>query len=233
MEHTLKITNVLADPTRFHIYEFITRQHGEVTVQDIAEAFKIHPNVARLHLSKLEDVNLLVSDTNKSGKGGRPSRIYKLSDDVVQLSFPYRDYQMLANIALQTMMTLGEPGEKALYETGKRFGVELMEKQMLIPSHSINELTFQHKFSLLRETAAYCGFHPDFEHNGEESKIYFKIFNCPFKELASQNSKLVCGMHTAFIRGLFEVLFTDVELIEKDNITNGCASCTYHVSVTN
>ncbi|TXK86230.1 helix-turn-helix transcriptional regulator, partial [Parageobacillus sp. SY1] len=54
MEQTLKITNVLADPTRYHIYEYITKKHKKVSVQEIAEAFNIHPNVARLHLTKLE-----------------------------------------------------------------------------------------------------------------------------------------------------------------------------------
>ena len=58
MEQTLKITNVLSDPTRYYIYTFITKNHKEVTVQEIAENFSIHPNVARLHLSKLEDVNI-------------------------------------------------------------------------------------------------------------------------------------------------------------------------------
>ena len=80
MDQVLKITSVLADPTRYEIYQYITRKHQEVTVQEIADAFHIHPNVARLHLTKLEDVNMLVSETKKTGKGGRPSRLYRLSD---------------------------------------------------------------------------------------------------------------------------------------------------------
>ena len=37
MEQTLKITNVLADPTRYYIYQFILNNHREVTVQEIAD----------------------------------------------------------------------------------------------------------------------------------------------------------------------------------------------------
>lgn len=68
MEQTLRITNVLSDPTRYYIYQYISKQHQEVTVQEIADGFNIHPNVARLHLSKLEDVNMLVSETKKQVK---------------------------------------------------------------------------------------------------------------------------------------------------------------------
>jgi transcriptional regulator len=69
MEQTLKITNVLADPTRFSIYNYIVNQNREVTVQEIADEFSIHPNVARLHLSKLEDVGMLKSENKKPDAG--------------------------------------------------------------------------------------------------------------------------------------------------------------------
>lgn len=68
MDQVLKITSVLADPTRYEIYQYIARKHQEVTVQEIADAFHIHPNVARLHLTKLEDVNMIVSETKKQEK---------------------------------------------------------------------------------------------------------------------------------------------------------------------
>ncbi len=106
------------------------KKHSYVTVQEIADEFDIHPNVARLHLSKLEDVHMLKSETKKTGKGGRPSRLYVLSEDVIQLQFPFRDYQLLARIAFNSLLSLGAAGEKALYETGKQFGAELMQQHM-------------------------------------------------------------------------------------------------------
>lgn len=73
MENTLKVTNVLSDPTRFYIYQYITKRHQDVTVQEIADEFSIHPNVARLHLSKLEDVRMLHSETKKQVKVVAPA----------------------------------------------------------------------------------------------------------------------------------------------------------------
>jgi predicted ArsR family transcriptional regulator len=230
MEQTLKITSVLADPTRYHIYEYITKKRKEVSVQEIAEAFNIHPNVARLHLTKLEDVNMIVSETQKTGKGGRPSRLYRLSDEVIQLHFPFRDYQLLSKIAIQTMMKLGNAGKQALYETGKSFGKELVA-QRIAHDQSPQQLTFAEKVAIVKEAAETAGFHPTFEYNEKEEKIYLQIFNCPFKEIALEEPEVICQMHHAFLRGMFEVLFPNVELIEIENMTNGCDYCSYRVNL--
>ncbi|QED48621.1 helix-turn-helix transcriptional regulator [Cytobacillus dafuensis] len=233
MEQTLKITNVLSDPTRYYIYQYITKRHNEVTVQEIADNFNIHPNVARLHLSKLEDVNMLVSETQKTGKGGRPSRLYRLSDDVIQLHFPYRDYQLLSKIAMQTLLSLGEQAKSALYETGKKFGLELIDQEKNRSSQFNESLSFDQKLNIIKNAATMSGFHPEFEANDEKTKIYFQIFNCPFKEVAADHEESVCNMHFEFLKGMFEALFDEIELIEKENMLNGCESCSYHAFVTN
>ncbi len=231
MEQTLKITNVLSDPTRYYIYQHITKKHSEVTVQEIADNFNIHPNVARLHLSKLEDVNMLVSETKKTGKGGRPSRLYRLSNDVIQLHFPYRDYQLLSKIAIQTMASLGEPGQKALYETGKRFGTELIEQELSRDPHAVTTLTFDQKLDIIKDASTLAGLSPEFQTNEDKTKISFQIFNCPFKEIAKEHMESICTMHAQFLKGMFSALFTDVELFEGDNLLNGCEACTYHANL--
>jgi predicted ArsR family transcriptional regulator len=231
MEQTLKITNVLSDPTRYYIYQYITKRHKEVTVQEVADNFNIHPNVARLHLSKLEDVNMLVSETKKTGKGGRPSRLYRLSDDVIQLHFPFRDYMLLSKVAIQTMISLGEVGRNALFLTGKRFGTEIVEQEMSRRSLG-DALSFDEKLSILKNAATLAGFYPEFEANGDHTKIYFQIFNCPFKEVAEEH-ETVCSMHHEFLKGMFETLFDSVELIEKDNMFTGCDTCSYQAVVAN
>lgn len=230
MEQTLKITNVLADPTRYHIYEYITKKHKKVSVQEIAEAFNIHPNVARLHLTKLEDVNMIVSETQKTGKGGRPSRLYRLSDKVIQLHFPFRDYQLLSKIAIQTMAKLGDVGKQALYETGKNFGKELVA-QRIPHDQSVQELTFAEKAEIVKEAAEAAGLYPTFEYNEKEGKIYLQVFNCPFKEIALQEPEIICQMHYAFLQGMFEVLFPNVELVEMENMMKGCNYCSYRANL--
>ncbi|MBP3040701.1 helix-turn-helix domain-containing protein [Bacillaceae bacterium Marseille-Q3522] len=233
MEETLKITNVLSDPTRYYIYQYITNQHQDVTVQEIADHFNIHPNVARLHLSKLEDVNMLISETKKTGKGGRPSRLYRLSDEVIQLHFPFRDYHLLAQIAIETMMSLGEEGKKALYNTGRKLGSELMEKALSKNPANGRQLTYEEKIHLIKEAAITAGFHPEFEIKQGEKKVYFQIFNCPFKEIARTHTETVCSMHYQFLKGMFAALFDDFELNGIDNMLNDCVACSYQADFAN
>lgn len=231
MEQTLKITNVLADPTRYYIYQHIVNNHGDVSVQEIADSFNIHPNVARLHLSKLEDIDMLTSISRKTGKGGRPSRLYRLSDKVIQLHFPYRNYQLLAKIAVQSMMTLGEQGKQALYETGKVFGEELINQQLALNSTSIDRLAFAEKVNMLKNAATIAGLSPEIQASEEENKISFRIFNCPFKEVTEFEPGTICSMHNSFLKGMFEALFENVTIVEIENMMSNCAACSYQASV--
>src|SRR5690625_450877 len=87
MENTLKVTNVLSDPTRYKIYQSFLETKTPKTVADIADLFNIHPNVARLHLAKLQEIKLLNAYYEKSGKGGRPKEY--ISCLIMLLSLPF------------------------------------------------------------------------------------------------------------------------------------------------
>ena len=49
--------------------------------------------------------------------------------------------------------------------------------------------------------------------------------------MAQEHMENVCQMHIQFLKGMFQVLFTDVELIEGDNIIKGCESCSYQAVI--
>jgi len=226
MEQTLKITNVFSDTTRFHIYQYLLQnQETPVTVLNIAEKFDIHPNVARLHLSKLEEIDVVTSYYEKTGRGGRPSKLYQLSDNVIELNFPHRDYKLLSSIAIETLAELGDVGKKALYKTGSKYGKQIIDRSLHKTSPS--DLTVEQKIDLLEEASTMLGMYPDFIYDDETKSIRFQIKNCPFKEVTAENRTMICQMHTSFIKGMFDELFDDIELIELENMFDGCSSCKY------
>lgn len=229
MEKTLKVTNVLSDPTRFNIYQYIIQNHQAVSVLHMAKEFDIHPNVARLHLSKLEEIKLITSHFERTGKGGRPSRLYELSDEVIELTFPHRDYKLLSSIAIESFVELGEPGRKALYQTGKKYGLEII-KQNAIPNPDV--LTVEEKIKILEDAGTMLGMYPQFEYESNTKSISFKINNCPFKEVVAQDQTMICNMHHSFLEGMFEALFTDVTLIETNNMFSGCENCKYVAKIS-
>lgn len=224
MENTLKVTNVLSDPTRFNIYQYIIQHHKPVSVLEMAELFNIHPNVARLHLSKLEEINVITSHLERTGKGGRPSRLYELSEKVIELNFPHRDYKLLSSIAIESLVELGELGKNALYETGKKYGIEVMKQSQVA---NIDDLPIEEKMFLLEDAGRMLGMYPKFKYDPSNNSISFQVNNCPFKEVVSKNKTMVCNLHHAFLEGMFSALFTDIQLIETDNMFDGCENCKY------
>jgi predicted ArsR family transcriptional regulator len=222
---TLKLTSVLADPTRFAIYQYIVTSHKQVTVQEAADQFEIHPNVARLHLTKLEDVSLLTSCSDKTGKGGRPSRLYSVSEQVINLQFPPRDYQMLAEIAIDSLISLGEAGQTALRDMGHRFGCEAAKRAIDNEKIQMNSST-ETKLDHIRRLVYAQGLNPEIELIDEDT-IKFRIFNCTFKEAAKKSPDQICQMHQTFLRGIFETFFGNITLIEDNSILGGCQSCDY------
>lgn len=224
-----KLTNALADPTRFSIYQYIAASRQAVTVQEVADHFSIHPNVARLHLSKLEDVDLLQSISDKSGKGGRPSRLYSLSNQVVSLQFPPRDYQTLADIAIETLMSLGEHAESALINMGRRMGLEAAKRAMMETSVDPTNLPFQKALDNITRLIIAQGLNPEI-HVAEDGVIRFRVFNCTFSDAAKRYPQSVCKMHNALLAGIFEAYFGKIELKEEESMMTGCQSCSYTVA---
>jgi predicted ArsR family transcriptional regulator/TusA-related sulfurtransferase len=66
----------LRSTTRAGIYEHLRETGEQQTVRDIAEAFDLHPNVARTHLETLADAGLVVVGSRKHPGGGRPAKVY-------------------------------------------------------------------------------------------------------------------------------------------------------------
>ncbi|SER82240.1 helix-turn-helix transcriptional regulator [Salisediminibacterium halotolerans] len=230
-QHTLKITGVLSDPTRYSIYQYIGKQKRDVTVQEIADTFKIHANVARLHLSKLEEVNMLVSDTKKTGKGGRPSRFYRLSDEVISIQFPFRDYQRLAEIAIDSLASLGYEGIEALRKTGLKFGYEAAHEFVSSFNQNPEAMAPAEKTKFIEQIAINQGLNPELHYDEQKEEITFRIYNCTFKEVAKDN-RGVCAMHHSLMNGIFQYFFPDVELKEEANMMKqNELACTYTTAI--
>ncbi|OKL38104.1 helix-turn-helix transcriptional regulator [Domibacillus mangrovi] len=230
MDTILKVTGTLADATRYSIYEYILKEHDKVTVQDVANEFGIHPNVARLHLTKLEDVQLICSHLNKTGKGGRPGKVYRPAEEAVQLSFPHRDYQLLANILVETVQMFGEDGLKMAEVAAVKAGRRAVESRA---KNYVSSLTEDEKLSMLQSLATRIGYVLEAEPKEDGWHVQFIIYNCPFKGMLHDEAEITCKIHTAFLKGTLEALFDDVELHQKTTMLEGCQDCTYHAIVTN
>lgn len=69
-----RTAKVLSLPTRAAILSLLLAA-GPKTVKEIADHFKIHPNVARAHLDLMVEAGFLATETRRRAKG-RPAKVY-------------------------------------------------------------------------------------------------------------------------------------------------------------
>lgn len=225
MPKTLHLTNTLADETRYSIYQYIVKESKEVTVQEIAIQFGIHPNVARLHLSKLNESELLRSELTKNGKGGRPARIYKLAEKPIYLSFPKQEDHLLLQWLMEMATSFGQEailkGKEIAYQAGK----QLMQHSTA-PSFS-----FEDRLNKLTEAATSIGYIPNVLEEGDKKIITFSVYSCPYKEHLKTNPDLICELHKAYLKGQFDTLFATTDFVQLENMRHDCQHCLYRIEV--
>ncbi len=200
MDRDHELSAVLADDTRYHIYRWIAEQPGsDVTVADVAAQFGLHPNVARMHLAKLEQAGFLATSFRRAAGGGRPAKLYRLSDLVVTFGFPPRRYELLSRLALDALAAGGTRDDalRVCREAGAAEGRRKLAGD--------NEAPHDHAAAstLVATIAEEQGLLPEVE--WEDGSLRIVVNNCSFRELSGADPDLVCAMHRAFLEGILEV----------------------------
>jgi predicted ArsR family transcriptional regulator len=196
-----ELSAVLADETRYRIYRCIAeRPHDDVTVADVAGQFELHPNVARMHLAKLEQAGFLLTDFRRNSTGGRPAKLYRLSEMVVTFGFPPRRYELLSRLALHALSAGGSRDDalRVCREAGAAEGRRVMAAEAQAPADGPGAA------ELVRRVADEQGLLP--EVTWLDHHLQVVVNNCTFHELSGGDPDLVCSMHRAFLEGVLEVV---------------------------
>ena len=205
MDRDHELSAVLADDTRYSIYRSIAeRPADDVTVADVADRFRLHPNVARMHLAKLEQAGFLVTDFRRSSGGGRPAKLYRLSETVVAFGFPPRRYQLLSRLAVESLSAGGsrEDALRVCREAGAAEGRRALAGEVRLPADG------EAAAELIRRIADEQGLLPEVA--WQEDGLQVIVNNCTFRELSNGDPDLVCAMHRAFLEGVLEIVTADL-----------------------
>jgi len=224
-EQVLKITGALSDPTRYNIYRFVLANKEGVSVSQVAEHFEIHPNVARLHLTTLEEANLVISRAEKSGKGGRPGKVYTPTLKRETVSFPPRDYAFVSEVAMRTLDRLGEEAKKVFIEEGYRLGIEVGHRYLQEENFRAEDQPFPQLVETAIRVAEHQDLYPDLL-EVQDPMFRFRVRNCPFMEQI-HDYPAICEMHQAYLRGILETIGGRIDLIEEKCMVHGDLDCEY------
>jgi len=194
-----ELSAVLADDTRYRIYRWIAEQPGtDVTVADVAGEFGLHPNVARMHLAKLEQAGFLATGFRRAAGGGRPAKLYRLSDLVVTFGFPPRRYELLSRLALNALAAGGTRDDalRVCLEAGAAEGRRALAgrpepRDRAAAGALVAQITEDQ--GLIPEVA------------WRDGALSVVVNNCSFRELSGADPDLVCAMHRAFLEGILQV----------------------------
>lgn len=228
LDRKIKAISVLADSTRGQIFHWII-QNNPVTTKGIAERFSLHPNVARGHLDKMEEIGLLRVELKRQSKGGRPAKVYYLGESPVDMQFPPRQYYMLSHLLYKMIDTLG-PKAGDIAET---IAHEMGEEIPYNPAFNLRQggnTDFDAIMRLIAEEMDAFGFHSQVL-GVDARSAEIKVNNCVFNELAVKDPKLICRIDLGFLRGMLS-RYLDAFSVESEKcITASKSHCCLKISL--
>ena len=190
VDRDLEVVASLAEPMRRALYDFVAASTVPVSRDDAAETLDVSRQVAAYHLDRLAEDGLLEFEfrrlSGRDGPGaGRPSKLYRRSDRVYDVSVPARRYELAARILLEAIGA-GHADEAGLGEVARRTGRQLGEAG-------------------LEEALVQTGYEPADE--GGETRFR----NCPFHVLRDQDQETTCSLNLALVEGMIEGSESDVD----------------------
>lgn len=130
----------VGDPELREALLFARGRAQPVTADELADAQRVHRNVARSRLERLVEAGLLAPGyerrTGRTGPGaGRPAKTYAVEPALTSIEFPARRYEALFGLLLDALPAKGR--KKRLHDVGVAFGEELARAAKLHRSSSL------------------------------------------------------------------------------------------------
>lgn len=189
---------VLDDPVRRSLYLYVARQADPVSRDAAAEATRSTRENAAFHLDRLVDAGLLEASyrrlSGRTGPGaGRPSKVYRRSEQKLQVTLPARRYELVAEVLAQALDTrraknVSASVTAAAHRAGAALGATARARAGRgAPLRRVTRLLDAQ------------GYEPT-----EAPRGVVRMRNCPFHEVAQTHPDVVCGMNLAFMEGIVE-----------------------------
>lgn len=198
------------------IDELSTEPGRALTAAEFATILGLHTSTARFHLNRLVAAGVLMARQERRGVG-RPRKMYLLAPPKREDSEQSDNRPMGLLTELLAKMVRPEPGQAPMTpeEAGQLWAREhLPAPDDPDPARTPGE--WISKIGGLTDVLNYWGYTSTISTNGAGEHAEIRITHCPIRELARENTAVVCGIHRGLIRGTMQQLGegrTDVELL--------------------
>jgi predicted ArsR family transcriptional regulator len=201
----LSLFKVLADSSRYAIYQEVAGAGEPPSTGEIAERLDLHPNTVRLHLEKMRDAGLLEVFSDRHGAVGRPQHRWSVVSHGPSLGVEPSGFRVLAHLLAE--LAAEPPGDfDRAAAVGRRRGLERSTGR---PAPGSGRGSAQARAACIRavvEELADLGFDPALDDAESVLDPGFRVglsfTKCPFRELAVLYPDLVCELHRGLTEGV-------------------------------
>ena len=178
----------ISDPARRSLFDFISRSGEAVSREQAASALDMPRATAAFHLDRLVDEGVLEVEfkrlSGKTGPGsGRPSKLYRLGHEDLEVSIPQRHYELAGELLASAVEEADRSGEavrevlsRVATETGRQIGAAAGSLQAALEN---------------------TGYEPRDDSDGG-----MILANCPFHRLATSHTDVICHANLGLLRGV-------------------------------
>jgi predicted ArsR family transcriptional regulator len=233
------ITSAFGDPTRRQIYLFVRTSSSAdgaaesdceagVTAAEVADAFALHPNVARHHLDKLAGGGYVEVATGRTGTGaGRPSKRYRVTEPEMSFELPIRQDDLLVTLLGRALALLpDDTAETMAEEVGQQYGRALA---LAMGGPDASELltttvprSFRAALHVVADALTAHGFAAHAEGQGNGLRIVSE--HCPFGNAAIEHPVL-CAVDRGLVRGMLSALYGEADAATSSSRPMGDDRC--------
>ena len=201
----LAAISALGEPTRRALYEYVAAAGAWVGRDVAAAAVGVERATAAHHLDRLAADGLLEVEyrrlSGRQGPGaGRPSKLYRRARCDVEVTLPPRDYGLVARMLAAAVDRSRSDGidiamalDAVTRAEGQRLGEE-MRAQL-----GGDDRADAARRDVIMDVLASHGFEPRRDPSGT-----IVLQNCPFHQIATQFTELICGMNHSLLSAALE-----------------------------
>lgn len=230
------ITSAFGDPTRRQIYLFVRDRSepgdgGGVTAAEVADAFALHPNVARHHLDKLTGGGYVDVGTGRTGAGaGRPSKRYRVTAPDMALELPVRQDELVVSLLGRALSLLPTAAAEAMAEeVGQEYGRAMAAAMGGTEPGDAEQLaagqvprSFRAALTTVADALTAHGFAAHAERHADGLRIVSD--HCPFGDTAIEHPVL-CAVDRGLVRGMLSALYGDAATATSSSRPMGDEKC--------
>ncbi len=219
--------DVLSSPSRLRIYQTLLRRPN--STDDLGRILGLSNSSLRFHLRALESSGLVTRKTEAPKGRGRPKIIWTVDRTIHIEGFPIRQYGVLSEILLRSMMKLAKRKDeigKVLLEVGREVGSDIIRH--ISQSKSVSSWgSDEFRKHYIGEHLEATGIVSEVE-KCTEKEVVFSHYNCPFEELAIKYTKEICDyLDTGYYEGLVAGMGGIAQIERVSCLAHGDDKCTY------